>query len=348
MTMTSKDRVIAQIQHRETDFVPYTLSWEGDVPERLDAWYGSADWRSQVDNDIRWLASPDLVVNEFERPTTTDHFGSVWRTDRRPFHLEKPALSEPTLKDYAFPALEEIFYPGWKEEVTRAATEHNDHFVVATFGFGLFERTWCLRGFNEALMDAAGDPDFYDELVERISEHQMAIIERLLEIPIDGVMFSDDWGYQQGILLGPERWRRFIKPRLAQQYARVHAAGKFVLSHCCGSAVAVIPDLIEIGLDVLESVQPEAAGMNPYELKRRFGRDIAFWGGLGSQSTIPFGAPGEIRAEVARLCREMGRGGGYILSPAKALQPETPTANAAAVVEAFLAQSGVEIGVKVA
>ena len=86
--------------------------------------------------------------------------------------------------------------------------------------------------------------------------------------------------------------------------------------------------------------QPEAVGMNPYELKRRYGTQITFWGGLGSQSVIPFGTPDQIRTEVARLCREMGRGGGYILSPAKPLQPGTPTENAAAVVEAFLQEPG--------
>jgi uroporphyrinogen decarboxylase len=99
-----------------------------------------------------------------------------------------------------------------------------------------------------------------------------------------------------------------------------------------------MPDLIEIGLDVLESVQPEATGMDPYALKHQFGEHLTFWGGLGSQSTIPFGTPDEIRREIGHLCRAMGQGGGYILSPAKALLPETPTANAAAVVESFVAQ----------
>ena len=127
-------------------------------------------------------------------------------------------------------------------------------------------------------------------------------------------------------------------------YARVHEAGKYTLSHCCGSVADIMPDIIEIGLDVLESVQPEAKGMNPYELKRRYGSDITFWGGLGSQSTIPHGTLDEIKAEVTRLCREMGRGGGYILTSAKGLQPETPTENAAAVVEAFLAEAGVHLG----
>ena len=93
-------------------------------------------------------------------------------------------------------------------------------------------------------------------------------------------------------------------------------------------------------LDVLESVQPEPAGMNPYELKRQWGEKITFWGGLGSQSTIPFGTPEEIKAEVSKLRREMGRGGGYILAPAKALQPGTPIENAVAVFEAFTGEEG--------
>jgi len=96
-----------------------------------------------------------------------------------------------------------------------------------------------------------------------------------------------------------------------------------------------MPDIIEIGMDVLESVQPEARGMNPYELKRQWGDKIAFWGCLGSQSTVPFGSPEEIHAEVGRLCSEMSRGGGFILSTAKPLQPETPTENAVALVEAL-------------
>ena len=99
-----------------------------------------------------------------------------------------------------------------------------------------------------------------------------------------------------------------------------------------------MPDLIEIGLDVLESVQPEAAGMNPYQLKAQWGDKIVFWGCLGSQSTIPFAAPQAIKSEIQKLCQEMGKGGGYILSPAKALQPETPTENAVAVFEAFTNQ----------
>jgi uroporphyrinogen decarboxylase len=340
MSLTPKELVIARMHHRETKHTPYTIGFEGDVAERLDAHYGGERWRNLIDNAIRHVPGPNLVIDESVKPLYTDCFGSTWRTDRRPFHLEVPALREPTLAGYAFPDVDSLFPADWPAEALQAIEEDKGHFMVAGFGFGLFERTWTLRGFTEVLTDAAAEPRFYDELVERIAEHQLAIIEHLLELPVDGIMFSDDWGYQKGVLLGPERWRRFIKPRLERMYARVHQAGKYTLSHCCGSVTDIVPDLIEIGLDVLESVQPEA--MSPYALKRGYGSEITFWGGLGSQSTLPFGTPAEVRAEVARLCREMGRGGGYILAPAKSLQPETPTANAAAAVEAFLGAGGVQ------
>jgi uroporphyrinogen decarboxylase len=342
LTPRPRERVIAQIQHRETDVLPYDLGFEGDVAEQLDAYYGTVTWRTRLDNAIRHVPGAELGIPDDALPFSTDRFGTVWRVDKRPAHLVEAPLKQASLAGFEFPDVDSCLAPDWAEQARLALVKHAGYFTVSGIGFGLFERTWTLRGFNEMLMDSAAEPAFYDELVERIAQHQMALVERLLTLPVDGIMFSDDWGYQQGVLLGPERWRQFIKPRLERMYAQVHGAGKYTLSHCCGSVVDILPDLIEIGLDVLQSVQPEARGMNPYELKRRFGDRITFWGGLGSQSTIPFGTPAEIKSEVRRLCREMGRGGGYILGPAKSLQPETRLENAAAVVEAFLEQNAVQ------
>ena len=179
-----------------------------------------------------------------------------------------------------------------------------------------------------------GRPGFIDRLTKLF----LAFVDVWADVPADAIMFGDDWGFQQGVLLGPERWRTFIKPRWAKVYQAVHDQGKRTISHSCGSVVDIMPDIIEIGLDVLESVQPEARGMNPYALKKEFGSQITFWGCLGSQSTIQFSSPQGIAAEVRRLCAGMGAGGGYILAPAKSLQPGTPVENAAAVVEAFTEQ----------
>ena len=345
MSLTPKERVIAQIEHEETDHIPYVLNLDrdGDMEERLDAFFGSDTWRSLLDNAVRVLPIPSdgLLVDWTAEKYWTDLYGSTWRLDLRPYHLVQPALKEPSLDGFELPDVEDCFDADWEERARQQIKEQKDHFVVGILGCGLFERSWALRGFENALVDMAADPDFYEDLIDRLTDHHLGIVERLLELPVDGIFFSDDWGYQQGVLVGAERWRKIFKPRVARLYQPVHEAGKYVLSHCCGSIEEILLDVIEIGLDVYQSVQPEAKNNSPYELKRKYGDKITFWGGLGSQSTIPFGTPDEIRAEVARLCRQMGRGGGYILSPAKRLQPDTPTENVAAVLEAFLQQAGV-------
>jgi len=329
-----------QVHHRETRPIPFTLGFEGDVAERLDAHYGSPAWREKLtpyivsvtNVGVNWLG--DEKVDDCR---TRDPFGTVWRSDLRPAHLESPGLGQPTFDGYSFPTPDKFVSPQSQESARKQCQQYPDSFRVVSFGFGLFERTWTVRGFQNALMDAAAEPDFYEELLDRITQLHLSFVAAAVQLPVEGIMFSDDWGDQRGIILGPDRWRRLLKPRLARLYQATHDAGKLALSHCCGNIADVIPDVIEIGLDVLESVQPEA--MNPYELKRKWGDKITFWGGLGSQSTIPFGTPARIKAEVRRLCREMGQGGGYILAPAKALQPETPTQNAAAVFEALTNQS---------
>jgi uroporphyrinogen decarboxylase len=337
-TMNAKELVYAQIRHQETRPIPYTLSFEGEVDRALDDHYGSRDWRGRLESAVLRIPQPVPWVDESCVPRYTDPYGTVWRTDRRPHYVETVPLEKTELDRYRFPDMDIFFTEQWREVADAFIRAHPDRFLVASFSLGLFERSWTLRGFEAALMDSVADPGFYDALIENIAVHQMQIIERLLDLPVDGIMFSDDWGYQEGVLLGPEKWRRYLKPRLKRMYRLTHQGGKLALSHCCGSIADVMEDVVEIGLDVLESVQPEA--MDPYELKRCYGDRICFWGGLGSQSTIQFGSPRDIHREVERLCSRMGEGGGYILAPAKALQPGTPVENAAAVVEAFLRQAG--------
>jgi uroporphyrinogen decarboxylase len=337
--MKPRDLVLEQIAHHATRPVPYTLGFEGDVAERLDAHYGSPAWRERLTCYIASVPGAAILAHEpLGDGTARDGFGGIWRMDRRPWHLERPPLPGPTLEGYDFPGPERFATPELHQHALALCEQNRDAFLVASMGWGLFEASWGLRGFEGALMDAACEPDFYGELLDKLTDNYLAFVEGVRDLPVDGVMFGDDWGDQRGVILGPERWRAFMKPRYARIYEAVHAQGKRVLTHCCGSVAEIMDDLIEIGLDVLESCQPEAAGMDPYRLKRRFGERITLWGCLGSQSTIPFGTPQAIRGEIARLIAEMGAGGGFILAPAKSLQPETPTENAAAVVEAFADQ----------
>ncbi len=339
--MKPRDYVISQIEHRQTNPVPYSLAVEKEIGDTLDAHYGGRDWREKLSPYMVHVGAVDTDIKESISEThARDGYGGIWRTDRRPWHLEKPPLAEASFDGYEFPTPEVFFRPEWKEKAFKTCAENQDKFLVGALGWGLFERSWNLRGFENALVDAVTEPDFYEEMLDRLMELYLAFVEYTVDLPIDGILFGDDWGDQRGVILGPERWRKFIKPRWARIYQAVHDAGKIAMSHSCGSVAEIIPDIIEMGLDVLESVQPEPAGMDPYELKKQWGEKITFWGGLGSQSTIPFGTPEEIKAEVSKLRREMGRGGGYILALAKALQPGTPIENAVAVFEAFTGEEG--------
>lgn len=337
--MTPREIVLHQIYHQETPVVPYSLGYEfeDDYEKQLDEYYGGAQWRERLVPYIVGVRAVDSdLKTALDETHVRDGYGGIWRTDRRPWHLEKPPLSAPSWEGYAFPKPESFFRPDWKEAAYQTCAERSDSFLIGHLGWGLFERSWNLRGFENALLDAIAEPDFYAEMLDKLMELYLAFVAYTVDLPIDGILFGDDWGDQRGVMLGPERWRKFIKPRWAKIYAAVHAAGKITMSHSCGSVAEIIPDMIEIGLDVLESVQPEAAGMNPYELKRKWGDKITFWGCLGSQSLIPHGRPRDIRAEICKLRQEMGRGGGYILAPAKPFQPGTPIENAVAVIEAFI------------
>ena len=337
--MTHRDYVLAAIRHEQTDRIPYTLGFEGSVDAELDAYYGSTTWRQKVRPYLRDVGGVDsLGEKRVDAAHVRDAFGALWRTDRRPWHLEVPALPEPRMDLMPWPTAEA--FPRYVAEHIGELTGPNAReFSVLHNGWGLFEHSWRIRGFENTMMDCILNEDFYEALLDRLTELRLGMVERLRDIPADGILFGDDWGDQRGVIIGPERWRRFLKPRWAKVYEAVHAQGKIVMSHCCGSVADILPDIIEIGLDVLESVQPEPQGMNSFELKKKYGDKITFWGCLGTQSTIQFAKPPEIQAHIDRLCAEVGQGGGFILAPAKPLQPGTPPENAAAVVEAFSRQN---------
>ena len=339
--MTNADIVRMQIDHQETPRIPHTIGFESGMDTQLDQYFGNTEWRNYLNG---FIARTSVLHTFWLQPTGRDGYGrdlygSIWRTNRRPWHLQTPVLRKPSLAGYRWPKPEEFLAD---DDETKKSQDfcrelYGGQYLMGNIGWGVFERSWAMCGFNDALMYMIDEPAFYDDLLDGLTEQLISHVDYVCAtLPeIDAIMFGDDWGEQRGVIIGPDRWRELIKPRWRRIYDAVHSRGKKTASHCCGSIVDILPDLIEIGLDVIESVQPEARGMNPYELKLRFGEHMCFWGCLGSQSTVPFGTPDEIRVEIKKLKHEMPKGGGYILAPAKNLQPGTPIENAAAVVESF-------------
>ena len=330
-----RDVVKLAFQYQETDCVPYTLSLNPDQGAARTEFYSAESWRERV---VRYLADVAGVDNFLAHEgfvsrddgMQRDCLGCVWQMGST-HHLVDWPLHEPDMGDYRLPELDGYFErhlrPVWPEQVRNTASQ----FRVISHTFGLFERAWSLRGFENFLVDLAVNHTFAEELLEHVTEWLLQSVDLMAAAPVDAIMLTDDHAGQRGLLMGDERWRRFFKPRWKRIYERVHHYGLYTIMHMCGDTSAVVPDLIEMGLDCMESCQPEC--MDIYKLKRNYGRDIRFWGGLGAQSVLPFGTPDDVGTETRRLKREMGCGGGFVLASTKPPGEEVAIANIAAYLE---------------
>jgi len=209
-------------------------------------------------------------------------------------------------------------------------------YTVAKISRCLFERAWSLRGMENLLIDFMENPSFVYELFGIITEFGLQIIDALGPFPIDAIRFSDDWGGQLGMLMGPETWRNFIKPYLAKLYARAHEQGYDVFIHCCGNIVDVLDDLIEIGVDVFNPIQPET--MAVAEVIHNYAGRLAFNGGLSIQHTLPFGTTSEVRQEVENRVELAKKHGGYIIAPSHDMPPDIPIQNIDAMLDVLYNQ----------
>jgi uroporphyrinogen decarboxylase len=203
---------------------------------------------------------------------------------------------------------------------------------------GLMEMTQRMRGLERWFMDLASDDEFsnnfLDKVVEVQKEFYTVALEEIGDL-IQVVEMADDFGMQTGLQISPDIYKKYFKERHREVWTHIHnlTDAKLYL-HSCGAVSELIPDWIEVGLDILESLQPLAKGMEAEKLKREFGGKIVFWGGLDEQRLLPFGTPEEIEAEVKRIINIFGPGGGYVFSPAHVLQPDQPLENILAMFDA--------------
>jgi uroporphyrinogen decarboxylase len=233
--------------------------------------------------------------------------------------------------------------PELYRDAERLLAEHGaEYFIVGSTVTTIFETAWALRGLEQLLTDFIEDPDLADAVLEIPYRYHLAAAERLVRMGVDMIWLGDDVGHQQGMLISPRHWRRFLKPKMAVIIERLKAINPElkIAYHTDGCVYAVIPELIEIGIDVLNPIQP--AAMDPARLKREYGKELCFWGSMDEQYTLPFGTPAEVRQEVLDRIATLGDGGGFILAPTHHLQLDTPLENFWAMVEAVTGRARVE------
>ena len=336
--MTPRERVQLALAHQETDFTPYELGFDLRTRERLAELAGGEGLDRELISHFAHvgIGYPETAAR-VDHNHYTDAFGVIWEEAilGELGVVNDPVLKEPSLRGYEFPpASVPGLFDGFGERVAEALA--SGRYVRWGIGFSLYERAWSLRGIEGFLLDMVEHPSFAHELLDHICDFNTALIAQACRYPIDNVHFGDDWGSQRGLIMGPKLWREFIKPRFARMVRAASSFGKSTSLHSDGDIYAIIPDLIEIGLDMLNPVQPDV--MDIYEVKREYGRDISFHGGVSVQHFLPDSTAEEVRTGVRRLLAEVGAGGGFIIAPTHSLGNDIPPENLLALVEEFTHQ----------
>ena len=198
----------------------------------------------------------------------------------------------------------------------------------------IFEMAWFLRGMDNLMVDFYENPDFAAALLDKITQIREESARQICRCGIDLIQLGDDVATQRDMLLSPGLWREWFKPRLARIIRAIREENPRVLVfyHSCGNIRRIIPDLIEIGVDILNPIQPEC--MDPIRIKQEYGDRVSFWGGLGTQTTLPFAQPAQVRQTCRERMEAMGVGGGFVLAPSHVVEPEVPWENLMAMIEA--------------
>ncbi|HHY25045.1 MAG TPA: hypothetical protein GX527_12585 [Clostridiaceae bacterium] len=214
-------------------------------------------------------------------------------------------------------------------------------FVMHGICAGLLEMALRLRGFEQLFMDFVLDPGLVCGILDKVLEIKTAYWEKALELVGKDVLVAieaDDLGTQNSLLISPDLYRKFVKPRHKKLFSFIKEKAPHikVFLHSCGAIKPLIPDLIEAGVDILNPVQVSANGMNTKELKRDFGDILTFWGGgIDTQKVLPFGSPKEVREEVKRRIDDLAPGGGFVFNTIHNIQADVPPENIEAMLEAF-------------
>jgi len=354
--MKHRDRVLTALHHEAPDRCPMQVSFTPEFAERLrtDLRIESAELHNphgggntyvleRALGEDMLLTSVGWANSYYQAPQVyTDEWGIGWKSIEynTPFGPGRytEIASHPLAEDRAIGTYlpPDPLRPELYTDSERVIKEYkDDYWIVGVTVTTIFETAWALRGYERLLSDMALEPDLAERILEIPYQFHLAAAKKLVELGVDMIWSGDDVGAQHAMLISPRMWRRFFKPRMASFIAALKAINPAVkvAYHSDGNILPIIPDLIEIGLDILNPVQP--ACMDPVQLKREFGQHLCFWGSIDEQYTLPFGTPDTVRREVLQRLSTLGKDGGLILGPTHHVQLDTPMENFWAMVNAI-------------
>ncbi len=359
--MKHRDRVLTALSHETPDRCPLQASFTPEFAERLKADLqvkgqglhnphgGGNTYELETLLDEDMLLTSVGWVNGYYAPGYqdvdhyTDEWGVTWTCVEYETRFGKGKYTEP----WGHPLADDAAIASYKapdphrpelyQEAARVVREFKDEYwIVGVCPTTIFESAWALRGYDRLMMDFVLDPDLANTVLDFTYCHHRVASEKLVELGVDMVWLGDDVGMQNRMLIAPETWRKYLKPRMADLIAslkRINPAVK-VAYHSDGNIYPIIPELIEIGLDVLNPIQPQA--MDPVQLKKDFGDRLCFWGSVDLQYTLPYGTVEQVREEVLTRLKTLGKNGGLIIGPTHNVQLDTPLENFWAMVNTVI------------
>jgi uroporphyrinogen decarboxylase len=345
--MKPRERLLTAMRRQTPDRVPRELTMTPALLERFREKTGASDPAEHWGFEERIVAfRPPSAKADYSRyfggstpeNATVDEWGVARRTGSlyhftRMTHPLAAADTPEAIADYPLP---DFCRPEcWMHLSDQIADLHSrDLAAHGLLGQTIFETAWAIRGMEELLTDMAMRPELAEPLLNRMTDLRIAQAETMARADVDILRLGDDVGTQRGMLMSPRLFRRWLKPRLAAVIAAARTAKPEILIwyHSDGDCRPIIPDLIEIGVEILNPVQPEC--VDPAQIKAQYGDRLAFSGTIGTQTTMPFGTPAEVKAEVKKRIETVGRGGGLLLAPTHVLEPDVPWENILAFIEA--------------
>lgn len=327
--MNSRERVLTVLDHREADRVPVQASFVPQLMKKLEQKYGveNNELYTRLGNDIISITfGMSTGFYKEESAYYFDAFGIGYKnTGVYTEVVSNPLNDIEKAWNYMPPPVDKDLVitrtTGIIEKYGRS------HAIVGKINQTVFEASWMLRGLERFLCDLIENQDLADHLMRLMMEYHLEIGRLLVESGVDIVYTGDDLGGQRGMLISPELFRKLIKPKYAHLWGELKSINHNVkiAHHSCGNITQIVPDYIEIGLDILNPIQPKV--LDYVDLKRKYGRNLSFWGGMDIQETLPFGKKEDIFREVKDKIVSLGHGGGFIISPAHNVQIDTPIVN---------------------
>jgi uroporphyrinogen decarboxylase len=332
---TRRERVLRALRHRQVDRIPTQINYTGDMGTRLASHFGvpTGQLPDVLDNHLLRVDIDFEKRLDSDGAISYDWWGIGFSVESEGYlDVANPLAGIQDLDSYAWPDPDD-------EELlisARDAIAHNtgERFVVPNLGFALFERAWTMRGLTQFLMDLSLDPGYASELLDRITDIQLRLIDRYITLGVDGAYFGDDYGAQKNLIVSPRMWREFLKPRLERMFEPFRRRSMPIIMHSDGQVQQILPDLVEIGLTVLNPVQPDV--LDHEWLVQTFDQRLAYYGGVSTQTTLPYGTPDEVNTAVEHCVHVLApEGTGLLLAPSHRMMTDIPMQNVVALLDAF-------------